>query len=201
MRRKPQADGMGTFTNIKEYSAVFAEIPWHDYIDRMYFSGKLPPGAKTTTRSVTIEAKELRIAEVIVDNDKRFQTISDVLRDAVRKGLQIDYEILIKRDKKIKHRADATYLEIAYIDHQLAVLSHIEMVEKRIDAIRQMARKNIAGKGEEWEKVSINDLIEVADNDYPDEGVKEYFEQKLAQPQSAGVYLFNMEKEKRLKGL
>lgn len=200
MRRKPQGS-KGKVNNEKEFSSVFSEIPWHDYVDRMFFTGRLPKGAVTSSRSITIEASELRLAEIICENHKKsYQTISDVIRDSIRKGIQINYEILVKRKKEIKHRADATYLEIAYIDRQLSILAHIDTVEKRIEAIRERAKKNTAGHGEEWAKTSIDDLVDVADNDYPNENIREYFEQKFAKPDTAEHFFFNIEHEREKRG-
>ena len=200
MRRKPQGSN-GKVNNEKEFSSVFSEIPWHDYVERMFFTGKLLKGAVTSSRSITVEASELRLAEIICENNKKhYQTVSDVIRDSIRKGIQINYEILVKRKKDITHRADATYIELAYADRQLAVLAHVDMVEKRIMAIKETAKKGIAGHGEEWAKVAIDDLIDIADSDYPNENIKQYFEQKLAKPDSAEHFIFNLEHEREKRG-
>ena len=203
MKRKPKdrpCEG-GFDRNSKEFSSVFSEIPWQDYVERMFFTGRLPKGVVTSSRSITIEASELRLAEIICENDKKdYQTVSDVIRDSIRKGIQINYEILVKRKKEIKHRADATYLELAYADRQLAILAHVDMVEKRIMTIKETAKKNIAGHGEEWANTAIDDLIDVADGDYPNENIKKYFEQKLAKPDSAEHYIFNIEHEREKRG-
>lgn len=202
MKRKPRDIKDGPFDpNAKEFSSVFSEIPWQDYVDRMFFTGKLHKGAVTSSRSITIEASELRLAEMICENHKKsYQTISDVIRDSIRKGIQINYEILVKRKKEIKHRADATYVEIAYADRQLAILAHVDMVEKRIELIKERAKKNIAGHGEAWAKVAIDDLIDVADSDYPNENIRQYFEQKFAKPDSAEHFIFNLEEEREKRG-
>jgi hypothetical protein len=201
MRRKPQADGKGTMPDTKDFCAVFTDIPWQDYIDRMFFTGKIPKGGQTSNRSITIEAKELRLAEMINESSIYFQTVSDVLRDALRKGIQIDYEILVRRKGQIKFKADATYLELAYVDKQLAILAHIEMVEDRIERLKEVGKKNIAGHNEAWAEDQMVNLIKIAEADYPDEGVKEYLEAKFFQPKNANSFVFEIEKERKIRNL
>jgi len=201
MKRRPQNGGKGVIPESKDFSAIYSEIPWQDYIDRMFFTGKIPKGSQTSNRSITIEASELRLAEMIKESSIHFQTISDVVRDALRKGIAIDYEVLVRRKGSIKFKADATYLELAYVDKQLAILAHIEMVEKRIIELIAAGKKNIAGHGEAWAEDQIMNLIKTADADYPNEGVREYLEGKFFHPTSANTFVFETEKARRIKGL
>jgi hypothetical protein len=188
-------------SDTKDFCAVFTEIHWQDYIERMFFTGKIPKGAQTSTRSVTIEARELRLAEVIKESCNFYQTTSDVIRDAIRKGIQINYEILVRRKGEIKFKADATYLEVAYIDRQLAILAHIEMVEERIQKLFELGKRNISGHGDAWAEDQVQNLINVADTDYPDEGVKDSLERKYFHPTSANGYVFDIGKERKIKNL
>ena len=202
MRKKPQNDGRAVMPETKDFSSVYSDIPWQDYIHRMYFTGKIPKGAQTSSKSMTIEASELRLAEMINEAGKtHFQTISDVLRDSMRKGIAINYEILVRRKNTIKFKADATYLELAYVDKQLAILAHIEMVEKRVVKLIEEGKKNIAGHGEAWAEDQIINLIKVADADYPDEKISEYFMDKFFHPKSANAFVFEFEKERKNRSL
>jgi len=90
MKRQPKGDGKGVVSESKDFCAVFTEINWQDYVHRMFFTGKIPKGGQTSNRSITLEAKELRLAEMIKESSIYFQTVSDVIRDAIRKGIQID---------------------------------------------------------------------------------------------------------------
>jgi hypothetical protein len=201
MRRKPQNGGKGIMSDSKDFSAIYSEIPWQDYIDRMFFTGKIPKGAQTSNRSITIEASELRLAEMIKESCIHFQTISDVVRDSLRKGIAINYEILVRRKPNIKFKADATYLELAYVDKQLAILAHIEMVEKRIVKLLEESKKNIAGHGDAWAEDQIMNLIKTAEADYPNEGVQEYLEGKFFHPTSANAFVFEIEKARKIRNL
>jgi hypothetical protein len=182
-----------------DFPSVFSEIPWEDFTERMAFSGKIKKGEQTAARSITLQAKELRIAEIIKEAaPHNFQTISDVIRDAVSKGLQVDYEILVRRNKKVKHRADATFNELVMVDDELALISHIEMVEKRITNVLQECKKNIAGKNMAWGWDIIDHLTETAENDFPNRGVKEHFDNMLHRMQNTpDAMLYNMKEYKR----
>lgn len=197
MRRKPQNGGRGVIDNY-EFPSVFSEIPWHEFVQRMAFTGKIKKGEPTSSRSITIENKNLRIAELIKEAaPSNFQTISDVLRDATSKGLKIDYEILVRRKGKIKLRADATFNELVMIDEELALISHVEMVKERIIKILKESQKNLAGKDSEWATKTINHLIETADSDFPGKEIKDYFDKMLHSPQSANVMLLNIAEYKK----
>jgi hypothetical protein len=188
----------GTIKKEYEFSSVFSEIPWEDFVDRMVFTGRVKKGEQTSTRSITLEAKELRLAEIIKESSpNNFQTISDVIRDAISKGLKVDYEILVRRKGKIKLRADATFNELVMIDEELAYISHVEMVEKRITTILQECKKNIAGKNIEWGMETINHLIDTADRDFPKRGVKEYFDSMLNKHNTVETMLFNIREYKK----
>jgi hypothetical protein len=182
----------------EETSMVFSEIPWENYIDRISFTGRLPKGGKTVTRSITLDAKELRIAEIICESSKMmFQTVSDVLRDTIRKGLAFDYEILVRRQGKIKLRGEALYRELAHVDEELAILECIEMVENRIKAILKASLKSIAGRDKEWAENEIFLLISAAEGDYPGKGIKEYFHALLHEPQGAKSIIHNIENSRK----
>jgi len=195
---RAKATDRGVIKKEYEFSSVFSEIPWEDFIERMVFTGKVKKGEQTSTRSITIEAKELRLAEIIKESSPHnFQTISDVIRDAISKGLKVDYEILVRRKGKMKLRADATFNELVMIDEELAYISHVEMVEKRITTILQECKKNIAGKNMEWGIETINHLIDTADQDFPKRGVKEYFDNMLNKQNTAETMLFNIKEYKK----
>ena len=179
------------------HSNVFSDIPWEDYQPKMYFSGKIPKGNPTTTRSINFDAQEMRLAECILEAASCFQTMTDVFRDSLRKGIQINYEIFVKRKSKIKKRADATFRELAIADRQLEILDCTEMVEKRVKAVFLESKKGLAGRDEKWATDMATQLISTAENDYPNEGIQEYFDQMLYQPRTADNFLFNIENERK----
>lgn len=156
--------------------SVWSEIPWEKYLDRITFTGKIPRGSKTIVRSLSLDAQELRIAEIIMTEARdRFQTVSDVLRDVIRKGLMVDYELLVRRKEKVKHRGEAAYLELSMVDEELAILAVIDAVEKRVLNVLKECVKGVAGRDRKWGEKTIEDLILAAENDFPGRGIKEYF--------------------------
>jgi DNA-binding protein YbaB len=186
------------FIATEKTNMVFSEIPWEDYVDRMIFTGKLLKGSVTASRSVTFEVKELRIAEIICESDKRaFQTVSDVIRDAIKKGLAIDYEILVRRKGKIKLRGEALYRELAHIDEELAIIKDTEMVEERIKAILKDSVKGIAGRGREWAEKEIEKMITAIEKDYPKKGITEYFYKMLRSPRDVTSILRDYEEGRK----
>lgn len=201
--RKEPAKGRDDYSysvpdNVKdEFIPVFSEMPWEKYIDRMNFTGKIKKGSQVSNRSITIEAKELRIAEVIKEAYPGFQTISDVLRDALSKGLKIDYEILVRRKKKIKLRAEATYNELAFIDEEMTIISHVDMVSERVETILRESKKNVAGRDEDWGQNTIRKLVSTLENDFPSKGIKEHFDRLLNQPINNDVILLNFAQSKK----
>lgn len=185
----------------EEIKSVFSEIPWEQYADRMSFTGKMPKNAKTLSRSITLDAEELRIAEVIKDaqhnNFKPFQTVSDILRDALRKGLAIDYEILVRRNGKIKHKGEASYILMAHIDEELAIIDLVEKIQFRAEKLLKEGTKNIAERDTSWAQQEINRLVDAAETDYPDKGIKDYFHKLLYEPQNADSMVFCMKQGKK----
>jgi hypothetical protein len=198
MKAKPQEGGKGTFSDW-EFNSVYSDIPWHDYVDRMNFDGRIKKGDPTVNRSMTLTKMELRVAEIIKENSevKNFQTVSDVLRDALTKGLKIDYEILIRRKGKIKKRADATFNELVLIDEELAVISCMELVQTRITETLQKCKLGYAGRDEAWGMSQIEHLIDTAESDYPKRGIREHFDRILHAPVSTDAILFNIKEAKK----
>jgi hypothetical protein len=181
-----------------EHSNVFSDIPWEQYQDKMYFSGKVPKGNQTTTRSINFDSQEMRLAECILEAAPCFQTMTDVFRDALRKGIQINYEIFVKRKSKIKKRADAIFHEIALADRQLEVMDCIGMVEERIKRIYEESKKGVMGKDVKWADDMATQLISTAEADYPNEGIQEHFDQLRFSPQTADTILFNINSARKL---
>uniref|UniRef100_A0A6M3JSZ0 Uncharacterized protein n=1 Tax=viral metagenome TaxID=1070528 RepID=A0A6M3JSZ0_9ZZZZ len=174
------------------FLSVFSEIPWEKYMGRMTFTGKVPKGSKTVNRSITLDAQELRIAEIILtENKDKFQTLSDVIRDVIRKGLSVDYEILIRRKGTVKHRGGATYMELQFVDEELAVFHCIEEIKKRVEQVLKDSIKNIAGRDKEWAEEMIEGLVTQGEIDYPGRGLREYFNSLLHEPRDTTVLLEN----------
>jgi len=52
-----------------------------------------------------------------------------------------------------------------------------------------------------WAEDQIMNLINVAEADYPNEGVKDYLEGKFFHPTSANSFVFEIEKERKAREL
>lgn len=198
MKGTPKERGVIKSKKDYEFNSVFSEIKWEDFIERMVFSGKMEKGAQRISKSITIEAKELRLCEIITEAWPHYQCLSDTIRDSFKKGIMINYEILVRRKGKIKMKGEATYKELAFIDEELAIIAHIEMVQSRIISILKEGKKNIAGRDEVWAEETIEHLIETADSDYPNKGIKEHFKKLLYEPKGSDALLFNIKNSKKV---